>query len=122
MAGLDRPREPSEGDAHRRTSDEAMSRLGILNGAARAHQMPTKVTTADRGENYYVHLDRRTHTPIRVFCGTRTGDSGRLWFYGDGGEWIAEASEAAGITAALTWLKAKHAGDQNAAAGMAEQD
>ena len=107
MARLDRPHEPSEGDAPRRTTDEAMSRLNVLsNAAAKAHEMPTQVGSADGGENYYVRLDRRPLAPARVFCGSRPGDGNRLWFYGDGADWISEASD---ITAALIWLKARHA-------------
>jgi hypothetical protein len=109
MGSLDRPREPSEGDGPRRTTDEAMSRLGVLHGAANAHHLRTEISTADGGENYYVRLDRRPLAPARVFCAERAGDDGRLWFYGDGGEWITEALEPVGITAALTWLKGKQA-------------
>ncbi|MBT2210328.1 hypothetical protein [Actinomadura sp. NEAU-AAG7] len=106
MASLDRPRESPEGDTPRRTSDEAMSRLNVLsNAAANAHRMPTEVSTSDGGQNYYVRLDRKPQAPARVFCGTRPGDRDRLWFYGDGGEWIAEASD---ITTTLMWLKTKH--------------
>ncbi|MBO2453640.1 hypothetical protein J4573_41585 [Actinomadura barringtoniae] len=71
--------------------------------------MPAEVESADGGQNYYVRLDLRPFAPARVFCGTRPSDGERLWFYGDGSEWITEADEPHSITAALTWLKGKHA-------------
>ncbi|GAA2623412.1 hypothetical protein GCM10010411_69470 [Actinomadura fulvescens] len=54
MPSIDRPREPSESDTARRTSDAAMTRLNALFAAARAHKMPVEVTSADGGQNYYI--------------------------------------------------------------------
>ncbi|MFC0037201.1 hypothetical protein [Actinomadura rayongensis] len=106
---FDKPRDGDEG-GRRLTTDTAMARLGVLDQAARdGHRMRTEVTSVDGGQNYYVRLDRPGRAPARVFCAPRAEEAGRLWFYGDGGAWIAEASGGAGVTAALAWLKDKAA-------------
>ncbi|MFC5187962.1 hypothetical protein [Actinomadura harenae] len=82
-------------------------RLVVLHSAAVAHRLPVEISTADNGRNYYLRLDRGRHAPARVFHGHRISDAGRDWFYGDGGEWIAESDD---LTSVLVWLKGKHAG------------
>ncbi|WP_026412227.1 hypothetical protein [Actinomadura oligospora] len=106
MASLDRPNDPLSSAPPEGLHGEPDPRLVVLHGAARAHLLPVEVSTGDGGRNFYVRLDRGRHAPARVFHGRRAGDGGRTWFYGDGGEWIAESDD---LKSVLVWLKGKHA-------------
>ncbi|MEV5574502.1 hypothetical protein AB0L06_31090 [Spirillospora sp. NPDC052269] len=108
MAFRSNPVEPPDhGGVPKNLHGSPNPRLVVLHGAAVAHRLPVEISTADNGRNYYLRLDRGRQAPARVFHGPRIGDAGRNWFYGDGGEWIAESDD---LTSALVWLKGKHAG------------
>ncbi|MEV5570418.1 hypothetical protein AB0L06_10220 [Spirillospora sp. NPDC052269] len=106
MASLDRPNDPLSNAPLVGLHGEPDPRLVVLHGAASAHRLPVEISTCDNGRNFYVRLDRGRRAPSRVFHGTRAGDDGRTWFYGDGGEWIAESDD---LQSVLVWLKGKHA-------------
>jgi hypothetical protein len=101
MASLDRPREPSPDDRDGvPLPPENVTRLGILNAAAQAHDLPVELISSDGGDTYYVRMDVGERGAVRVFCRPRPGH-GDLWFYGDLGVAIAGAYD---LSAALTWL------------------